>query len=194
LAQSAVTFIVYAQDPKGGGWRYEPQQAGDTSVTGWQIAALSIAREEKLQVPQITFAKANIFLNMVQTGEGASYNYQPGNAGGPSNTAVGLLSRIHLGCRMDHPALRRGMAQVSDQGPSPDNMYFNYYATQLMWQAEPERWRKWRSKMRDQLVQGQSTQADSKGSWYYGNMGSAEGGRLYSTSMALMILQFCAHR
>ena len=68
-AQSAINFIIYAQDPKGGGWRYEPQKGGDTSVTGWQLTALSIAKAAKLQVPQITFAKADGFLNTVQTGE-----------------------------------------------------------------------------------------------------------------------------
>ena len=104
---------------------------------------------------------------------------------------MGLLCRIHLGYKKDHPALRRGMDQVGDQGPSPDNMYFNYYGTQLMRYAQADRWLKWRSKIRDQLVTAQSIQEDSKGSWYYGSMGSAEGGRLYSTSMAVMILQFC---
>ena len=34
LAQGAIDFIVYAQDPKGGGWRYMPGQPGDTTVTG----------------------------------------------------------------------------------------------------------------------------------------------------------------
>src|SRR5262249_47898673 len=36
-AQRAINYIEYAQDPAGGGWRYGPRQAGDTSVVGWQM-------------------------------------------------------------------------------------------------------------------------------------------------------------
>ena len=39
-AQAAINFIVHAQDPVGGGWRYQPRQSGDLSVTGWQALAL----------------------------------------------------------------------------------------------------------------------------------------------------------
>src|SRR5207244_8971823 len=35
-AQRAINFIVGAQDPDSGGWRYQPRQGGDTSVVGWQ--------------------------------------------------------------------------------------------------------------------------------------------------------------
>ena len=33
-------FIVRAQNPQTGGWRYQPGDAGDTSVLGWQVMAL----------------------------------------------------------------------------------------------------------------------------------------------------------
>jgi hypothetical protein len=192
-AQSTVNFIIFAQDPKGGGWRYEPRQGGDTSVTGWQLTALVVAKAAKLSIPPITWAKADSFLDTVQMGAGASYSYLPGNGGGPATTSAGLLCRIHLGHKKDLPALQRGIAQVNDSGPSPDDMYFDYYGTQLMRCAQGERWLKWRSTMRDQLVAAQSTQEDSRGSWYFpnGGLGTREGGRLYYTALAVMILQFC---
>ena len=43
-AQRAVNFILAAQDPKGGGWRYSPRQPGDTTVTGWQLMSLKSAK------------------------------------------------------------------------------------------------------------------------------------------------------
>ncbi len=36
----AVLFIDRARNRRAGGWRYDPGQAGDTSVLGWQVMAL----------------------------------------------------------------------------------------------------------------------------------------------------------
>lgn len=195
-AQLAVNFIVNSQDPKGGGWRYQPRQGGDTSVLGWQISALSTAKSVKLLVPKLTLDKATEYLNAAQVAGGASYAYQPGGQTQPSTTAVGLLCRIHLGWKKNSPALLRGIAQVSDQGPSLDNMYFNFYATQLMRCAQEDRWPKWQTKICDQFLRAQSTNGETKGSWFFpgGDMGVVRGGRLYFTSLAVMTLQFCQQR
>ncbi len=65
-AQNAVNFILYCQDKHGGGWRYFPGQAGDTSVSGWQIMALKAAVMAGLEVPSQSFFLANKFLDSVQ--------------------------------------------------------------------------------------------------------------------------------
>ena len=61
-AQAALNFIMEAQDPNGGGWRYEPRQAGDTSVVGWQIMALKSGQMAYLTVNPAVFEKAKAFL------------------------------------------------------------------------------------------------------------------------------------
>ncbi|MFH1267223.1 MAG: hypothetical protein ABIK89_15955, partial [Planctomycetota bacterium] len=55
-AQLALNYVVYAQDPNGGGWRYQPRQPGDTSVVGWQLMALMSGRMGYLNVDPRAFA------------------------------------------------------------------------------------------------------------------------------------------
>jgi hypothetical protein len=86
---------------------------------------------------------------------------------------------------------------LSKTGPSKSNMYFNYYATQVMRQycGDPgtenhELWVKWNTSMRDSLVSSQDKTGHQKGSWHTsGDHGAERGGRLYCTSMATMILE-----
>lgn len=189
-AQAALNFICYAQDPVGGGWRYEPRQKGDTSVVGWQIMALKSGHMAYLRVPPITVKKAFQFLDSVQAESGANYGYT-GPGKGKATTAIGLLCRMYLGWKKDHPSLKRGVEWVSENGPSMGDMYYNYYATQVMRHWEGDEWKKWNGKMRDQLVNSQAKAGHEAGSWYMpgGDLGATEGGRLYCTSMATMVLE-----
>ena len=79
FAQSAINFIVYAQDKQGGGWRYFPQSPGDTSVTGWQLMALKSGQMAGLEIPSQTFILANKFLDGVQNDKGSTYGYRTTN-------------------------------------------------------------------------------------------------------------------
>jgi hypothetical protein len=187
-AQLALNHIVYAQDPVGGGWRYQPRTPGDTSVVGWQLMALKSGHMAYLQVPPATIAGANKFLDSVMS-DYAYYGYtDPGR--GQATTAIGLLCRMYLGWKKDHPGIEKGIQYLSKTGPSPGNMYYNYYATQCMRHYEGELWDKWNVKMRDQLVNSQAKNGHEKGSWHMrGDHGSERGGRLYCTSMATMILE-----
>ncbi|MFV2070883.1 MAG: prenyltransferase/squalene oxidase repeat-containing protein, partial [Pirellulales bacterium] len=90
-AQLAINFIVAAQDPVGGGWRYFPQQPGDTSVVGWQLMALKSGHMAYLRVPPITIKKASRFLDGVQREGGAFYGYVAAEPSRKfSTTSIGL--------------------------------------------------------------------------------------------------------
>lgn len=189
-AQAAINYICYAQDTIGGGWRYEERTPGDTSVVGWQIMAMKSADMAYLHVPPITVKKAIQFLDSVQANDGANYGYtSPGQ--GDATSAIGLLCRMYLGWKKDNPALQRGVKFLSDRGPSSGNMYYNYYATQVMRHWEGEEWDNWNNVMRDQLVNSQAKGGHEAGSWYMhkGDHGSDKGGRLYCTAMATMVLE-----
>ena len=72
-----------------------------------------------------------MFLDSVQARNGARYGYTtPGDKA--STTAVGLLCRMHLGWDRDHPALTEGVKFLAGEGPSKNNNYYNYYATQTL--------------------------------------------------------------
>jgi hypothetical protein len=194
-AQAALNFIMYAQDPVGGGWRYSPRTAGDTSVVGWQIMALKSGYLGSLHVnpPVVTGAKK--FLDSVQGDSGASYGYDrpPGQPPGPATTAVGLLCRMYLGWEHDRPELEKGVKFLASQGPRIDNMYFSYYATQVLHQfdgPDGDLWQAWNTKMRDSLIASQALEKHETGSWVLkGDVGYEPGGRLYCTSMAAMTLE-----
>lgn len=194
-AQASLNFIVYAQDPVGGGWRYQPKQAGDTSVVGWQLMALKSGHMAYLTVPPNVIKGAIKFLDSVSAESGAYYGYT-GPGRGKATTAVGLLCRMYLGWDRENPAIERGVQYLSQQGPSISgnraSMYYNYYATQVMRHYEGDQWEKWNEKMRDGLVESQNTDKSSHeyGSWYFtGDHGAERGGRIYSTSLATMILE-----
>ncbi len=189
IAQSAIDFIVYAQDRKGGGWRYTPGEPGDTTVTGWQLMALKSGQMANLNVPSPTIFKAKDFLTSVQCEGGARYGYM-NTTPRPTTTAIGLLMRMYTGWQRDNIALRQGVVyHLSKWGPSPDNMYYNYYGTQVLHHWGGPEWDRWNRTMRDQLIRTQASSGHEAGSWYFAGGRGAVGGRIYNTAMAVMTLE-----
>jgi hypothetical protein len=189
-AQQAVDFIVNAQDKTGGGWRYKPKDRGDTTVTGWQVMALKSAKAAELKVPDEVVQKAQKFLDSVSTVGGSQYAYEPGGPPGtPALTAIGLLCRIYLGWTPEIPALEKGVEYLSEMPPTPNNIYYDYYATQVLhhWGGDP--WAKWNNVMRDQLVDTQIQEGDAAGSWRPAGDHAGAGGKLYQTSLSIMTLE-----
>lgn len=191
-AQGGVNFITASQDPAGGGWRYAPRQPGDTSVVGWQVMAMKSGAMSYLTVNPNTIKGAINFLNLVSDEKDyrATYGYT-GPGKGPAQTAIGLLCRMHLGWKKDHQGLQNGVQFLSKMGPNKTNFYYNYYATQVLYQWGDEEFKKWNDVMRDQMIKTQSTKGADAGSWHAGAKGHAEerGGRLYCTSLGCMILE-----
>jgi len=187
-AQGAVNFIVWAQDDYGGGWRYKPNTPGDTSVVGWQVMALMSAHVAELNVPEETVERALRFLRTVQARRGAGFGYTS-NRARPSTTAIGLLSKMYLQSRATRKSFAQGARFVGRTGPSRDDMYYNYYATQFMHHYGGYPWETWNEKMRDWLVTTQEQHGHAAGSWMPGTRWSSHGGRLYMTTMAIMTLE-----
>jgi hypothetical protein len=100
---------------------------------------------------------------------------------------------MYMGMDKGSGVIREGVTQHLDKwGPDlGGNMYYNYYATQVVFHYGDEPWKKWNKAMRDFLVNGQSKDGHEKGSWSFkgGDHGASAGGRLYCTAMAAMTLE-----
>lgn len=191
-AQKGINYIVSAQDPDSGGWRYQPRSGGDTSVVGWQLMALKTGQAAGLSVPNTTLKGAEKWLNACETK--GTYGYTgPGPT--PTMTAVGLLCRQHLGIAQRNPNLLEGVDYLLKNAPprSSRNLYYEYYATQVMYHMGDQIWEQWNAPlpnekqgMRDILV----TRQESTGSWNPATdpFGS-QGGRIMTTSLSLLTLQ-----
>jgi hypothetical protein len=192
IAQGAIRFIVTAQDLQGGGWRYAPGEPGDTTVTGWQLMALKSGQMAKLEVPSPAISLVQKFLDSVQYDRGARYGYldpTPRAQTHETTSAVGLLCRMYLGWNRNRPALYRGVTYLHKWGPSQTNMYYDYYATQVLHHFQGPEWQAWNKPMRDYLIATQAKESHEAGSWYFSDPYGDRGGRLYNTAMAIMILE-----
>jgi RNA polymerase sigma factor (sigma-70 family) len=191
-AQLAIDYIVKAQH-EGGGWRYAPGQAGDTSVTSWHVVALKRGEKAGLQVPAHAFDKAGTYLNSVTPDGGASYVYVPQAGqikGTPAMTAGAVMCRQLLGWKPRDPVLLKGAATLEQNSPAPTlaNAYYYHFATRAMHGTGGPEWEAWEPKMATILLGRQ----DRDGSWSpAGDLFGQAGGRLMITSLSLMALEPC---
>jgi hypothetical protein len=211
-AQAAINFIIRAQAADGS-WGYQAGSPGDTSIVGWQIQALQAARLSKdIVVDPNCIKKAVEFLNKVGAGSRkAMYGYRdPGGAApGTALTAVGLLCRYYVdGWGPDNAAMAEGVQGLLQRNPPQfkskvlGNMYYYYYATQVVHFFEGEAWKTWNEGpkdpqtgkrtggMRDWLINLQVTKdGPNYGSWDPDNSWMGRTGRLGTTAMCVMTLE-----
>lgn len=191
-AQLAMNFIVRAQHQEGG-WRYQPRERGDTSVVGWQLMALKSGQMAYLYVPARTFELAGAYLDRAQTDKlGGRYAYQPGGGPSPAMTAEALLCRQYLGWPKDHPGLEAGVEYLLEKHPprtQEPNIYYWYYASQVMHHLGGDAWRRWNEKMQQVLLDTQETRGHAAGSWAPKGDFADRGGRIYMTALAACSLE-----
>jgi hypothetical protein len=214
-SEKAVAFIVSSQHPSLGGWRYEPRIESDTSVSGWQLMALTAARLGGIDVPEETLAGVRNWLNTASRFEGQRYDssvyaYNPfakddaqqrhGRLPNLPMTAEGLLMRIYLGEPPNSPQHRQGVAYLEQNLPTMGDIedpkrdvYYWYLATQVMFQMQGDPWQSWNARLRPHLLAGQEMQGELAGSWSPNDplpdQWADEGGRHYVTTMHILMLE-----
>ena len=110
-------------------------------------------------------------------------------------TAVGMLCRQYLGVNPRNPGLLAGVKRVKAVPPgTTGNIYYEYYATQVMHHMGGESWDFWnkgpqgtgKGGIRDTLMARQDqTPTHPRGSW----APQGEGGRMMATSLSLLCLE-----
>lgn len=201
-AERAVQYALDAQDTNGGGWRYQPREAGDTSVTGWYVMALISARMSGLDVPSERLELVNRFLDSVQRKQGLRganpdgelYAYQAFGQPKDSMTAEGMLCRMYLGWNTDDPRILAGCEHLVRHpivsGVEGRDYYYWYYATNALHHAGGGAWRQWNEVMKEALPNLQTKTGREQGSWPpQGDPHGAAGGRLYSTVLSILCLE-----
>jgi hypothetical protein len=186
----AVEFLSATQD-SGGGWRYFPGQPGDTSVVAWELMALKSAQFSRITIAPKVFKGVDRFLGSVASARGSQYAYTPERklTPKPSMTAAGLLCRMYLDWDETTGGLRSGVHFLDEHGPDPNDMYFNYYATQVLHHWGGDEWNRWNKVMREHLIVTQIRLGHATGSWDVADLHGNMGGRLYMTSLALLTLE-----
>jgi hypothetical protein len=211
-AQKALNFILAAQHPERGGWRYAPQVGSDTSVSGWMMMALKSGELAGLTVPAEPYAKIRQWLDKSQASEREPhlYRYNPlapntpeqahGRETSKTMTAVGLLMRLYLGWQRDNPNMVNGAKYLAENLPSlgttrqpQRDTYYWYYATQVMFHMGGDYWKAWNDRLHPLLTEAQIKSGPLAGSWdprgSIPDRWAPHAGRLYVTTMNILSLE-----
>ena len=189
----AIAFTVASQDKPSGGWRYGPNQPGDTSQLGWQVMALKSAHLAGIPIQDQTRGGIERFLKSVTLGNRAGLAcYQPvRQVPSRSMTAEALVCRQFLGIPDSPEALSEASTFVLQEVPGmgTTNFYYWYYATLSMYQLQGEPWRLWNEALQKKLLSSQRTEGEFKGSWDPDPVWGGCGGRGYSTALGALCLE-----
>ena len=193
-AQLALNYAQRAQGPDGG-WRYQPGDPGDTSVTGWYVMALQSGMASGLEVDQSVLYKVRNYLDEAAVGDGSEYAYQPGGAASAAMSAEGLLCRQYLGWEHSQAEMITGVNRLVDQDwmftREDNNVYYWYYATQVLHHFGGSQWKAWNDLMKEELPDMQVKQGREAGSWapQRDRWASVSGGRLMMTCFSIYCLE-----
>ena len=191
-ALAAIKYTINAQHQQRGGWRYSPGQDSDTSVTGWQVMALHSARMAGLELPEKPFDLARKWLDFAGGGEhGGLYGYQSPNDISRAMVATGMFCRQLDLVPPSNPKMIES-AELMKRYPIRDNnpdLYYIYYGTLALYQHQGSIWQEWNNNLKRILPEIQVKTGNLSGSWNLSRSNTKGGGRIASTTLAILSLE-----
>ena len=191
-ALAAIKYTINAQHQQRGGWRYSPGQDSDTSVTGWQVMALHSARMAGIELPEKPFDLARKWLDFAGGGEhGGLYGYQSPNDISRAMVATGMFCRQLDLVPPSNPKMIES-AELMKRYPIRDNnpdLYYIYYGTLALYQHQGSIWQEWNNNLKRILPEIQVKTGNLSGSWNLSRSNTKGGGRIASTTLAILSLE-----
>src|SRR6185312_1932516 len=191
-AVKGARFIVQSQNRRSGGWRYSPNEYGDSSVFGWQIMALHSAQQVGFQIPERTLDGAKRYIESCGEGRhGLLGGYQPHNGPTSAMTAELMFSRMLLDMPLDPEGADEATRFLARNPPDINNadLYYWYYASLSMLHMRNPLWKDWNVLTRESLIQMQQKEGESAGCWDTNIKWGDRGGRVFTTSLATLTLE-----
>lgn len=187
----AVHYTLAAQHV-GGGWRYQPHDAGDLSQFGWQLMSLKSAEMAGLRIPDETRVRMIRFMRSVTAGRYKGLaSYRPGEQVTRPMTAEALACRYFLDAENSPETIEEAAAFISQELPRGDrvNLYYWYYGTLGLFQKHDADWVRWNNALQSELLPRQRSDGQYLGSWDPDQVWGGYGGRVYSTSLSCLCLE-----
>ncbi|MHC4731805.1 MAG: HEAT repeat domain-containing protein [Planctomycetota bacterium] len=204
--RAAVDYVEAARNPHGA-WRYEPRGGkNDTHVTTWMVTVLRLADLGGFAVDPAAYRGAAWWIDKM-TGRGLGqigYNYPGGTSARPEGrqdrfpaeksqamTAAGAWCRHLLGGELLADAVHKRSIRLCAELPpkwlsdtGQIDLYYFHFGTLALSQEDGSASRKWNSALRKALLPAQR----DDGSWPANGVWGADGGKVYSTALAVLSL------
>ncbi len=223
-ANKALKYM-YSIRNSGGAWRYAPEHPemllnpDDTSVTGWAIMAMTLAKEYDLEFDEQALEDAYAFMDAMtdpvtgRTGYTEAGNSPPREAEKEADwppqqteslTAVGILCRIFVDPDLKRPGnldmCKRGVQLIERLPPlfDPDqpgrvDYYYWYYASYALFQyqeVDAKPWKNWEKTLVSAIANQQHKEGERTGSWDpQDDPWGHEGGRIYTTAINILTME-----
>ncbi len=216
LRDSAVRGVrwILARQHLNGGWGWHRQESY-TSLTGWNLTALSTALDAGLDVPASSIVATRSYLDTVtlETANGklaAGFAYetlrpaaQVGESlsvekhddvragGGALSTTVGLWCRTTLGQSAKDPRVLGALSQMRRAPPraNPEGKVALddrlYFGTQAALLHGGSVWKDWNRSMKTALLPAAVEKGCERGSW----IPTSDHGRVHATALAALMLE-----